>query len=542
MGPAAGNGRHRRPSSPQRTVPCVAVEPPDPRSPALAAEAELTADALAADSVTKNAGFAFGTQMTTAAITAGLTLFLGRALGPDGFGHYALALAIASGAAFLADLGINAATPRFVAERRGSRSAVAAVLGDSLRLKLLVSVPVCVALFALAGPISQVFDAPEAEWPLRGMAIAVLTQGVFLLVLGSFEALGRISINLKIVASESVVEAGAIVALVLLGGGAAGAAFGRGIGYAVGAGIALAFIWRIVGAPRARSGPASGVGPRDIAQYAGALLIIDGLFRLFREADVLLIAALVGGGAAVGLFELPMMLAWFLHYPVGAVSTAVAPRLARTADGRPPQVETFATALRYIIAFQGIFLAPIVVWAEPIVVTLLGAEYRESAQVLRALAPFVLLSGPAVLVSLGVNYLGEARRRIPLVIVVLLVNVVVDIVLIPEIGIVGGAIGTDLAYAIWVPAHLLIIQRLLALSLRPFALAFGRSIVAAAIASVPLVLLGTDVGILLLLAGGAIASIVYVGSLLLTGELSRSDLDLMRDVLGRRFPSLRPNG
>lgn len=519
----------------------MAVEPPDP--PALAADAELTADALAADSVTKNAGFAFGTQMTTAAITAGLTLFLGRALGPDDFGHYALALAIGSGAAFLADLGINAATPRFVAERRGSRSAVAAVLGDSLRLKLLASVPVCVALFVLAGPISQVFDTPEAEWPLRGISIAVFAQGVFLFVLGSFEALGRISINLRIVTSESVVEAGAIVVLVLLGGGASGAAFGRAIGYAVGAGIALAFIWRVVGAPRARSGSASGgVGPRDIAQYAGALLIIDGLFRLFREADVLLIAALIGGGAPVGLFELPMMLAWFLHYPFGAIATAVAPRLARGADGRPPQVETFVTALRYMIALQGIFLAPIVVWAEPILVTMLGAEYRESADVLRVLAPFVLLSGPAMLVSLGVNYLGEARRRIPLVILVLLVNVVADVVLIPEIGIVGGAVGTDLAYAIWVPAHLFIIQRLLGLSLRPFALAFGRSIAAGAIASVPLVLLGTDVGILLLLAGGAIASVVYVAALWVTGELSRSDVDLMRDVLGRRFPSLRPNG
>ena len=45
---------------------------------------------------------------------------------------------------------------------------------------------------------------------------------------------------------------------------------------------------------------------------------------------------------------------------------------------------------------------------------------------LRALAPFVLVSGPALLASLGVNYLGAARKRVPLAVVVLAVNVVFD--------------------------------------------------------------------------------------------------------------------
>lgn len=496
--------------------------------------AEADDQELKADSVTRNAAFAFGTQMTTAAITAGVTLFLSRTLGPEEFGHYALAIAIGAGAAFLSDLGINAATPRFVAERLHSRSAVAAVLGDSLKLKLLASVPVCGALIAAADPITSAFDAPEAAWPLRGVALAVLAQGFFLLVRGNFEALGRISVNLKIVAAESIVEGGAMVSLVLLGGGAAGAAFGRALGYAVGAGIALAFVVRIVGRPKSGGASDSGVGVRDIARYAGALLIIDGLFRLFREIDVLLIAALIGGGAPVALFELPTMLAWYLHYPVGAIATAVAPRLARRADA-PPDVDTFATALRYMVALQGIFLAPIVVWAEPIVVTLLGSEYRESAAVLRALAPFVLLAGPAILVSVGVNYLGEARRRVPLIFVVLFVNIVADVILIPRIGIVGGAIGTDLGYLIWVPAHLLIIRRLLDLPLRPLWLALVRSLVAGAVAAVPLLMLGPDVGLMVLIAGGAISSLLYIVTLYVTRELSRSDIDLLRDLLARRF-------
>jgi stage V sporulation protein B len=499
----------------------------------------VASEGVAAESVSRNAAFAVITKLTTATITAFIAIFLGRQLGPQVYGYFALAMAIGTVAAFLADLGITGATPRFLAERRHSRAAVAAVLGDALRLKALAAVPVSVLLFAAAEPLTRAFDAPGATWALRGISIAVLAQGFFLFVLATFEALGRISINLRVVALESVLEGSAIVMLVLLGAGASGAAFGRAIGYSVGAGIAFAFVWRVVGRPRPGGAAVSGLRPRDIAGYAGALLIIDALFRLFSQSNVLLIGAIVGGGRAVGLYDLAAQVAWFLHYPAGAVSTAVAPRLAR-GQGTQPQVDTYLDAMRYIVALQGLFLAPIAVWGKPIMTTLLGSDFEESGEVLQALAPFVLLSGPALLASLAVNYLGAARRRIPLAVAVLAINVGVAVVLIPEIGIVGGAIATDLAYAVWVPAHILILRQLLDIPLRPQALAFARAALAAGVACLPLLALGTDPSLPVLLIGAVIASAVYLVALRLTGELTRADIERMREVVGRRFAWVAP--
>jgi O-antigen/teichoic acid export membrane protein len=507
---------------------------PQPQDSAAGVDLSHPPESIAADSITRNAVFAVGTRMTTAAITAAVTLVLGRVLGPTEYGYFALAMAVSAIAVFLSDLGITAATPRFLAERTHSRSAVRAVLGDALRMKLLAAVPICAALALLAGPIARAFDTPEAAWPLRGMSIVVLTQGLFLFMTGAFEALGRISINLRIVAAESVVEGTAMILLVALGAGATGAAFGRAIGYSVGAGIAIAFVWRVVGRPRTGDTQVSGLRPRDIARYAGALLIIDGIFRLFSQIDVLLIGALLNGGRAVGLFEIPMLLAWFLHYPAGAIASAVAPRLAHRED-RPPDLAMFARSLRYIVAFQGIFLAPIVVWAEPILVHLLGAKYRDSAEVLRALAPFILLAGPAMLVSVGVNYLGEARRRIPLVLVMFAANIGIDVALLREIGIVAGAIGNDVAYAIWVPGHMWILHRVLGLELRPQVLVLVRATASAAVAAGPLLLIGPDVGIVVLVLGGALACVIYLVALRLSGELARDDVDFLRGLLARRF-------
>jgi O-antigen/teichoic acid export membrane protein len=155
--------------------------------------------------------------------------------------------------------------------------------------------------------------------------------------------------------------------------------------------------------------------------------------------------------------------------------------------------------------------------------------------VLRALAPFVLLAGPAMLVSVGVNYMGEARRRIPLAVLMLTATVVICAALLRDIGIVAGAIANDVAYAIWVPGHLWILHRLVGLELRPQVLTLIRATVAAAIAAIPLLLLGTDIGIVVLVLGCALSSLVYLGALRLIGELKRDDLDFLRSLLARRF-------
>jgi O-antigen/teichoic acid export membrane protein len=146
----------------------------------------VASEGVGADSVSRNAAFAVVTRLTTAAITAFVALFLGRQLGPQVYGYFALAVSVGAVSTFLADLGITSATPRFLAERRHDRAAVTAVLGEAMRLKAFAAVPVSALLFALAGPITDVFDAPGAEWPLRGISIAMLAQGFFLFVLATF--------------------------------------------------------------------------------------------------------------------------------------------------------------------------------------------------------------------------------------------------------------------------------------------------------------------------------------------------------------------
>jgi O-antigen/teichoic acid export membrane protein len=486
-----------------------------------------------ADTITRNTAFALAAQLATASFTALLTIVLVRVLGPEDYGVFALAVSVASLIFLPADFGISQSTARFVAEHRGERERIAEVMADGLKLKVALSGLICVILFAVAEPIANAYDVPELTWPLRGVALALFGQSMMGFYRTGFEAIGRVRLNLRLVFSESAVEAGASIALVLAGAGVVGAAFGRAIGYAFGTAMALYLARQAIGARgiSLRGSPAGRL--RQIASYAGALLIIDAIFAALTQLDILLIGAILGT-SAVGIFQAPAKLITFLHYPGLALSAGVSPRLARSGEG--PNVQAFASGIRYLLILQGLLVVPTIVWAGPITDLVLGDEFAESADVMRALAPLTFLFGIAPIVSVGVNYLGEARRRIPIAITALVANFVVSIVLLNEIGVVGSAIGADVAYLIYVPAHFWICKQMIGLPVRPVVTTFARTLVAAGVMALALLAFGYDeLSVLDWFAGGAAGFVAYIAALLLTGEVSRSELAALRRGVAARF-------
>lgn len=463
-----------------------------------------------------------------------LTLFLARALGPGGYGVLSLAAGIGIVLNLPSDLGISGSAARYIAERRGNPRIVADVLVDALRLKLIAATVISLALFVAAGPIADAYGSPDLAWPLRAIAIALFGQSMMGLFTGAFAALGRVALSLRVVVAESTMETVASIALVLLGAGATGAAFGRATGYVFGATVAAAVMVRALGRRAIAERGHKHVRTREMMRYAGALFIISGAFTLFQAIDVLLIGAILGT-SAVGLFSAPARLMNVFTYPGLAAASGVAPRLARE-DGRDPEVAPLTSALRYMIILQSVVLAPVIVWAGPILGVLLGPGYGESAAVLRALAPMVFLVGVAPLVSLSVNYLGEARRRVPIAIGTVLTNFVIDLVLIPEIGIVAGAIGTDVAYGFYVAAHFWILRRIVKMAVGPILATALRCLVAAAAMTAVLAAFGTShLSVPAFVAGGLIGAVVYAALLMATRAVSLDEVRSAGRALGRRL-------
>lgn len=484
------------------------------------------------ESIQRNAFFGLVTKLTTAFFTAGVTLFLVRALGPADYGLFALAMSVGALMLVPADLGISGSAARFIAERRDHLPSVVGVFSDALRVRLLTSLGVAVLLVALADPIAQAYSEPDLAWPLRAVAVMLVGQTLMQLSASALAALARQSAYLRVVASESALEATAMVGLVLLGGGAAGAAAGRAVGFFFGGLLAILAVGKLLGRPGLRrkvTGQSAGY-TRRLVTYASALLLLNAAFTAFAQLDVVLIGAFLNA-TAVGLFEAPLRVAAFLHYPGMAAAEAIGPRLAQGSD-EGPRVGAFENGLRLVIIVQLALSVPLVVWAHPIVELALGSDYGGSTETLRVLSVYAFLGGVGTVVAHAANYLGEARRRIPIAVITIVINLAIDVTLIPEIGIIAGAIGTGVAFAFYVPAHLWIVHRVLAIDMRRIGLTLVRALAAGAAFAGCLALFGTSSLSAPAWIAGSVAGVsIYLGVLLITREVAVSEVrDVVRDA------------
>jgi O-antigen/teichoic acid export membrane protein len=476
------------------------------------------------DSILKNAASSFAAQMTTAALTAVLTLFLVRALGPRQYGLFAVAIGFSTLALVVADFGISGSTSRFVAEHRGRDAELHALIVDALKMKVVVTGFFCTVIAALASVVADVYGDPSLTWPLRGIAIATFGQSMMLMMTGVAMALGRSVVNVRLVALESLFELSASVALVLAGAGAVGAAFGRAFGYAVGFAISAFVVVRMTGRepirfwrlPRRAT-----VG--EVGVYARSVFAIEASYTVSASLPVLLLGA-YAGSAASGIFQAPAKLIVLMGYVGLSTAYAVAPRLSKGA-GQQPNVSALNGALRGLIGFQCLMLAPAVVWAGPITRTLLGAGYSQSADVLRALAPYIFFYGLASLVTVSVNYVGEAQRRLPIALATLALIVAGCAVLIPRYGVVGAAVATDIAFGFYTLAHVWLCRRLFKLRLGMLVWSLMCALTAAAAMGIVLAAVGTKhLTIVDWLKGGVGGVAAYVAMLIFTREIRGADI------------------
>jgi O-antigen/teichoic acid export membrane protein len=257
-----------------------------------------------------------------------------------------------------------------------------------------------------------------------------------------------------------------------------------------------------------------------VRRYGAAMFLVAIAYTAFGVVDQLVIYAFHGSAQAAHYIA-NWSLITMLHMPGLAAATIVAPRLA---GGGAVQAALFTRWLRILmVAYVGMvaIAASLAAWLVPLA---LGAKYQASAGIFAGLALYALLLGLAPHITMAANFLGGARSRIRISAVTIGINLVLDLLLVPGMGVWGAVIGTTAAFSFYVGAHTRLTLQLLGVASNARALArrwawplacwLGAAAVAGIAARALRAVLDAPTGnVFAVLAAGAIASLLY-GALL----------------------------
>jgi O-antigen/teichoic acid export membrane protein len=370
-------------------------------------------------------------RVVNLAIGIVVTLVLVRSLGSSGFGTWSSIFAITQIVASFGELGLNQIALNRIAKDPENSPAW---LGALLSLRLLIALATTAISMAVV-----LLIAPNSDSRLAGVILSLLLFiGVPTTLNVVFQLRIRNDISMAIMTLNSVAWLAAVVAVVNRSGGI--------VAFAVAFLLtsALTAIITAVVALRMATVHLRGVRPlwRPLLQVGIALGAAGVLVTAYVRLDQILVLELAGTYQA-GLYGAAYRLLDQIQFIPISVMTTLFPLIAAAYPKDLNRArKLLQTAGEYLTMASLPILAFTIVAARPIVTFLFGAEFR-------AAAPAVpVLAGAFVLISLGylagnmIVILELQRRFVRYAAFGLLVNVILNLALIPLFGFIAAAWST----------------------------------------------------------------------------------------------------
>jgi O-antigen/teichoic acid export membrane protein len=192
-----------------------------------------------------------------------------------------------------------------------------------------------------------------------------------------------------------------------------------------------------------------------IVPTAGWVLVVE-LCNLAMYASSRVILGAYRSPASVGQFEGPVRAHNLFYALAGALAVPVVPTASRyVAAGDERRLrELVVRGTRYTLALFVPLCVTLMALAEPILEVWLGDRYGEGAAALTILVSYWLLYGGLVVTPGFLVGAGRARDVARIVMVVAAANLVLALVLTPELGLEGPALATAIPFLVAFPVML----------------------------------------------------------------------------------------
>jgi O-antigen/teichoic acid export membrane protein/Mrp family chromosome partitioning ATPase len=463
----------------------------------------------------------------------GVTLLVARRLGRIDVGVYAQAYAFLALLSPLAMIGLTQGLTRFVAVQLADRDpgAVRGTVRLGVGLATAVAAAIGSVLF-VAGPwlARAAFHEPRLTFPLQIVALALppsaftaaalaATQGYR--TMRPFALIGLIF--------EPVARLGIAAVLLLAGMELRGVMVALLASNLVAAVLAAVALRRVMGPPTA---PATYL-PRKLLAFSAVSWFAGLASTGLIWADILLLGLLDSSGQ-VGVYNVATRLVHLATFVMLPINAAFAPRIADLDHrGQTESLRhTYGLAASWIIRLSLPAFVLLMVFPRQLL-AVFGGGFAVGAAVTMILAVGKLVDAATGPCGLMLNMSGRPSLNVLDNIVGLVVNVALNLLLIPRYGIVGSALAWAVSLCLVNGAR--VVQVWQAMRMLPWEPAAAKGVVAAAAATVAAVAVrASTLPRAEKLAVGAVAVLaVYLGALLLQG-LSAEDRLVLTALLRRR--------
>ena len=477
--------------------------------------------------VAAGAGWAQVSRLAEVITSLGLSLVLVRALGPSSFGQYSFLLNAATFAAIALSLGFPETVMRFVASllARGELAQVRFVVRRLVLLRLAIYGGGVLALGLFHAPLAGFLHLPLVDRYWTALAALLVSQGAIefttsyayarlhsrdvaiartvgqLVALAFFLAIVRLGLSSPVSASLTVV-----------------------ISYLAATGILLLFgLGRLLLWGRGAKTALAPIAGFAVAAWGASLFNLG----LAGQIDVILLGALRKDPAQIAYYSVATLIFVKLGALLSGWAGTAISSFAELHTRRGPDAvrRVFGVYIRVHLLLAMIVYPPLILLAVVITQRVFGPPYAIASQLMAVYGGFWLVSSflAAGIPLSSMLALGSQRQALVIRATTGVLNVILDILLIPPLGALGAIIATGTANVIaHISDYLVAANPIKAEYPWPFALRLGA---AAAVASLPGLLI-RPAHVFSALAVGLLYLGLFAAGLFLMKPLSPADAAL----------------
>jgi len=404
----------------------------------------------------------FGASLADMLANALLVVVLARfLLTPDQYGQLNFVLSAVGVVTIVATLGLPKSAARYITEfAETAPGQVPHVMRLSVLYLGTLTVAVAVAVAVLGGPISHAIGTPSLAPFVVICGGYVASRSFANYCSALFQGFNRVTGSAVLGVLTGVGRLVFVTAFVLLGFGVAGAL----AGYLAASLLAVAFgavvlyreFYREYDAdPEAESGLA-----RRIVEYSVPLTATRSANVIDKKLDTLIVGVLLNM-TAVGYYTVAKQVSDFVSMPASAFGFTVSPALGEQKSGN--RVDRARTLYKRSLEFVLIAYVPavtgLILVAGPMVRYVFGPDYLGAVSVIQVFSGFMLVNCINKVTSDGLDFLGRARSRAIVKTTMAVSNVVLNVALIPILGVVGAAAATVITYTVYTLSNVYFIHQ-----------------------------------------------------------------------------------